>query len=588
MKKYQIMINDRNYSSWVIFDTESNKDVDVSDPLFSKVNPVEKKMFTRDVFTIDETNDNSVNIAHSPTKNISEIAGVLLLENNKTFGRTENKKRLLYKCIPDDAHLPAFLIPYDIQMGFSKVNKNKFVIFKFDHWKDKHPHGLLVQTLGNIDNLEIFYEYQLYCRSLHISISKFINKTRECIETRPNEEHISHIFNNSKFRIEDRRGKHSIFTIDPAGSMDFDDGFSITKSEHLGNTGWKVSVYIANVYFWLETFGLWKSFSKRVATIYLPDRRRPMLPTILSESLCSLQKQQDRFAFVMDVMLDTDGKLLEDTATFSNALINVDKNYVYEDPKMVETDTNYKNLFGVSTKMDKSILNSHDIVSHWMVIMNRLCGNFMAKNTFGIFRSSTYLNHTSLEKINKPLKEETARMIRMWNNVSGQYVVYSPEVYRSHDVMNLKSYIHITSPIRRLVDLLNQMMMFMRMGLIREMSQDAKEFLDDWLNKIDYINTSMRSIRKIQTDCDLVHRCFTDPEIMNKEHVGVVFDKIAKNDLFSYMVYLENIKLLSRITTREDIENYSSVNFKLFLFEDENKIKKKIRLHIVTNDAICG
>jgi hypothetical protein len=75
---------------------------------------------------------------------------------------------------------------------------------------------------------------------------------------------------------------------------------------------------------------------------------------------------------------------------------------------------------------------------------------------------------------------------------------------------------------------------------------------------------------------------------MNKEHVGVVFDKIAKNDLFSYMVYLENIKLLSRITTREDIENYSSVNFKLFLFEDENKIKKKIRLHIVTNDAICG
>jgi exoribonuclease R len=587
MKKYQIMINDRNYSSWVIFDTETNKDVDITDPLFSNVNPAEKKMFTRDVFTVDAAQDNSVHVVHSPTKNIGEIAGVLLLENNKTFGRTENKKRLLYKCIPDDAHLPAFLIPYDIQMGFSKVNKNKFVIFKFDHWKDKHPHGLLVQTLGNIDNLEIFYEYQLYCRSLHISISKFINKTRECIETRPNEEHISHIFNSPKFRIEDRRHKYSIFTIDPQGSMDFDDGFSIVPHEHLGNPGWKVSVYIANVYFWLETFGLWKSFSKRVATIYLPDRRRPMLPTILSESLCSLQKQQDRFAFVMDVLLDSHGNLLENTATFSNALINVDKNYVYEDPRMIEKDANYKNLFHISTKMDKSILNSHDIVSHWMVIMNKLCGNFMAKHNFGIFRSSTYLNNSSLDKIDRPLKEDTARMIRMWNNVSGQYVVYNPEVYYSHEVMNLKSYIHITSPIRRLVDLLNQMMMFMRMGLIQEVSEDAREFLEDWLNKIEYINTSMRSIRKIQTDCDLVHRCFTDPEIMNKEHVGVVFDKIAKNDLFSYMVYLEDIKLLSRITTREDIENYASVNFKLFLFEDENKIKKKIRLHVVTSEAIC-
>ena len=116
---------------------------------------------------------------------------------------------------------------------------------------------------------------------------------------------------------------------------------------------------------------------------------------------------------------------------------------------------------------------------------------------------------------------------------------------------------------------------------IKNISSDSQEFIDSWLQKIDDINTSMRSIRKIQTDCDLVHRCFTDPTIMNKEHVGVVFDKIAKNDSFCYMVYLEDIKLLSRITTREDIANYSSVQFKLYLFEDENRIKKKIRLHIV-------
>ena len=581
MKKYQILINDRNYSSWAILDSETNKEVDLSDPLFINVNPVERKMFSRDIFYIDDTTENKqVHIPYSPIKNTVEIAGVILLENNKTFGRTENKKRLLYKCIPDDAHLPAFLIPYDIQMGFSKVNKNKFVIFKFDHWKDKHPHGQLVQTLGNIDNLEIFYEYQLYCRSLHISITKFISKTRECIENRPNEEHISHIFNNPNYNIEDRRNTHSIFTIDPYGSMDFDDGFSIIPCEHEGKKHWKVSVYIANVYFWLETFGLWKSFSKRVATVYLPDRRRPMLPTILSETLCSLQKHQDRFAFAMDVMLDFDGKLLEDTVVFSNVLISVDNNYVYEDKKMIATDIHYQQLFSISNTMNKSVTNSHDLVSHWMVIMNKLSGNFMSKHKFGIFRSSTYLNN-SQEKIDKPLKEETARMIHMWNNVSGQYVVYNPNVYYSHELMNLKSYIHITSPIRRLVDLLNQMMMLVNLGLIKNISNDGQEFIDSWLHKIDDINTSMRSIRKIQTDCDLVHRCFTDPTIMNKEHVGVVFDRIAKNDSFSYMVYLEDIKLLSRITTREDIANYSSVNFKLYLFEDENRIKKKIRLHIV-------
>jgi len=586
MKKYQILINDRNYSSWVITDSETNKEVDFSDPFFINVNPVEIKMFSRDIFTIDENTDNKeIHMVYSPIKNTGEIAGVLLLENNKTFGRTENKKRLLYKCIPDDAHLPAFLVPYDIQMGFSKVNKNKFVIFKFDHWKDKHPHGQLVQTLGNIDNLEVFYEYQLFCRSLHISITKFISKTRECIENRPNEEHISHIFNNPNYNIEDRRNTHSIFTIDPYGSMDFDDGFSITSYVHEGKQCWKVSVYIANVYFWLETFGLWKSFSKRVATVYLPDRRRPMLPTILSETLCSLQKHQDRFAFAMDVVVDSDGKLLEDTVVFSNVLIHVYHNYVYEDKKMINNDIHYQQLFSISNKINTSIVNSHDLVSHWMVIMNKLSGNYMSKHKFGIFRSSTYLNNNCPEKIDKQLKEDTVRMIHMWNNVSGQYVVYNPNVYYSHELMNLKSYIHITSPIRRLVDLLNQMMMLVNLGLIRNISVDGQEFIDNWLYKIDDINTSMRSIRKIQTDCDLVHRCFTDPTIMNKEHVGVVFDKIAKNDVFSYMVYLEDIKLLSRITTRDDIANYSSVQFKLYLFEDENKIKKKIRLHIVNENV---
>ena len=55
MKKYQILINDRNYSSWVILDSETNKEVDLSDPLFINVNPVERKMFSRDIFYIDDT-----------------------------------------------------------------------------------------------------------------------------------------------------------------------------------------------------------------------------------------------------------------------------------------------------------------------------------------------------------------------------------------------------------------------------------------------------------------------------------------------------------------------------------------------------
>ena len=39
------------------------------------------------------------------------------------------------------------------------------------------------------------------------------------------------------------------------------------------------------------------------------------------------------------------------------------------------------------------------------------------------------------------------------------------------------------------------------------------------------------------------------------------------------MVYLEEIKLLSRITCRNNVENYTKHPFKLYLFEDEEKVE---------------
>jgi hypothetical protein len=98
---------------------------------------------------------------------------------------------------------------------------------------------------------------------------------------------------------------------------------------------------------------------------------------------------------------------------------------------------------------------------------------------------------------------------------------------------------------------------------------------------MEYINTAMRSIRKIQTDCEVLNRCFKTPDIMEKEHDGVLFDKIVKNDgTIHYMVYLEKLKMLSRITTHLDFPNHSRNLFRIFLFEDEDKSKKKIRLQI--------
>jgi exoribonuclease R len=577
MTKYKILINDRNYSSYSFVDDDTHEDLVMNEENgLANINPIESKMFTKDVFLYENAN---VTITFSHIRTGILIAGILMLENNRTFGRSKNKKRLLYKCVPDDKHLPAFLVPYEIQFAFSKVQKNKYVLFKFENWDDKHPHGILVDTLGDVGNLDVFYEYQLHCKSIHVSLTDFTNKTREQLQKKSQDEYIDQMVHNSNYHIEDRRYLTNIFSIDPVGSTDFDDAFSVEYLKEVNQ--YKVSIYIANVYFWMETLGLWKSFSSRVSTIYLPDRRRPMLPTVLSDNLCSLQEGHSRFDFCMDIIFDKSNVI--QSIEYKNVVIKVNKNFRYEEPELIYKTPDYSLLLSISNKLDKSVVNSHDVVSYWMVKMNIECGNYMANKNIGIFRLVNYIHTINKEFQDEicHLEENTQRMIKSWSNTTGQYIVYNGSSLE-HELMKTKNYIHITSPIRRLIDLLNQMWISKSLTIIENVSNDAEQFFMDWIHKMDYINTSMRSIRKVQTDCHILHECFNNASIMNTIYNGVIFDKIKKNDgSIVYMVYLEELKLLARIKTYTEYDNYTKHSFKIFLFEDEYNVKNKIRLQLI-------
>jgi hypothetical protein len=155
--KFKIFIKDRTYKEWTFSHVENNVNIDIDEyPVLRNVDPVSQKVFSRDVFEIvDAECGYNVKKVFSTVETCQYMAGILVLEHNKTYGRTENKKRLLYKCIPDDTYLPIFLVPYEVKLGFSKVQKNKYVVFRFDHWTDKHPRGLITETIGDVDILVV-------------------------------------------------------------------------------------------------------------------------------------------------------------------------------------------------------------------------------------------------------------------------------------------------------------------------------------------------------------------------------------------------------------------------------------------------
>ena len=579
MTTFKIHVNDRNYQSWEVFDTEQfNK-------ILLDINPIENKLFTNDVFSIDK--NNKVTILHSSIRTTAAIPCVLILNGNKTYGRdnkynkssNKSSNKLLYKCIPDDNRLPSFLVPYEIKsMGFSKVFKNLYVTINYREWNDKHPIAKLDNVIGPVDIINNFYEYQLYCKCLNTSIQKFQKDAFKSLESKSYDEILETIIKKYP-NIQDRTDNNvwHIITIDPANSVDFDDGISIIELE---NGVKQLSIYISNVTIWLDVLNLWNSFSRRISTIYLSDKKRTMLPAILSDRLCSLQENIKRVAFVMDIFIKEQTII---DIKYCNAIIQVSKNYIYEDRQLLADKKYYiilelaQNL-SIKYKYINNVRNSYELVCYLMTLMNFYCAKELIKHNTGIFRT------TIIKKqfyVPNSVPEDVSKFIKIWNSTSGQYIDGSKIADFHHNLLDLDAYIHITSPIRRLVDILNMIQFQTSYGIIT-LSENATNFYFNWLNELEYINITMRSIRKVQSDCSLLDLCNNDSNIIEKEYDGYLFDKIYRNDgLYQYVVFLPELKLSSRIYIRDNFDNFLNKKFKLYLFNDEERFKKKIRLQIL-------
>ena len=115
-----------------------------------------------------------------------------------------------------------------------------------------------------------------------------------------------------------RRGPHTVaevdrtdipfVSIDPAGARDLDQAVAI---ERRTNGGYVVHYAIADVGAFLEPGGaIDLAARQRGVTVYLPDRRAPLHPPVLSEGVMSLLPDEDRQALVWRFELDDTGNVV--------------------------------------------------------------------------------------------------------------------------------------------------------------------------------------------------------------------------------------------------------------------------------------
>lgn len=249
---------------------------------------------------------------------------VEIVERHKIdFVGTLEKDGKNFFLIPDDKRMYRdIFVPFDSAQGASSGSKAQV---KITEWADasKSPKGEVVRIIGragehNAEMLGIVYE-----SGFEVDFPPEVEREADAWKEKYEKED----------KLKDRKDlrESTTFTIDPVDAKDFDDAISL-KSLPDGN--YEVGVHIADVsHFVVEKTALDQEARKRGTSIYLVDRTIPMLPEVLSNDLCSLNPNEDKYAFSAVFVMDKNGHVKE--RWFGKTLIISDKRFSYEEAQEI-------------------------------------------------------------------------------------------------------------------------------------------------------------------------------------------------------------------------------------------------------------
>lgn len=589
----ELHVENRNYANYNWTNVKSGyEDIPIKCP-----NPLEQKLFHGSIYHPDTDL-----LLPSPILKNKKIPGILILEGNKTYGRqrktsSSGKGRLYYRCIPQNKHLPIFLIPYEPAMDFSKHQVNLFVLFEYKEWTASHaPYGILTETIGKVSDLSAYYEYLLYVRGMHFSHQTIINqKIRQTkmkngfhFDPKPNTKPNPGIF---------------IFSIDPQGSKDLDDAFSIHHTKHENDEYmYVIRIYISDMVYWASHFQLWDDLRLEKTganTLYLPDRNRVMIPSILSDQKASLLADGDLkpvMVYELEISLHS-GKVVGNR--FYRDQVFIHANYRY-DTEVLEKCEHYRHMFEVTRKWtslggyENNIQDSHELVAYWMVEYNRAVGKELSEIGRGIYRVCVQKLPETESQEGEP---EWKRIMRYWkSDVKGQYAFYSSELETMvHYGMGggyevYYYYAHASSPIRRMVDIYNQSCLVNKMdsGVGFGLDIGAVEGMRIFQTEMEKtetlveLNRQTSESKRVQMECEMLAAFFSCPDIETVEYEGTVMDIDVLRGAWVYLSFWKRVVFVGvGEGGYEDISIGDRKKCQIFLFEEEEKANRKVAVRFV-------
>lgn len=401
--------------------------------------------------------------------------------------------------------------PVLLELKKNKVVVGERVLMEVIEWggKNKQTKALLTKSIGHIDDPSIDVEAAVYEFEIPSTFPKAAIEEAKQYGAKVSAQAISERM--------DCREMESI-TIDPDTAKDYDDALSLHKDK---KGIYHLSVHIADVSHYVRPgTALDKEAFKRANSTYFPGKCIPMLPSELSDNLCSLKPNVNRLTVTVFMDFDAKGSMID--YKIERTVIKSAKRFTYREAKEVldgkkksphaKTLQLMVELCGLLKKQrynrgsvefampdlvvlvdDKGIPSgtdyveydiTHQLVEEFMLKANETVAKHLTDEGKGLpyrvhdepseenMRDFALLAQAFGFKLpNKPEAKDIQLLFEEANSspyaqyLATSYIrrmrlaVYSP-VNIGHFGLSLEHYCHFTSPIRRYVDLVAHRLLF--------------------------------------------------------------------------------------------------------------------------------
>lgn len=245
-----------------------------------------------------------------------KVTGVVRRNRTKFVGKIELSKNYAF-VVPDfkKIHQDFFVYPEHI----NGAQSNDKVLVEVIEWAsgEKNPTAKVLDILGKAGENDAEIHSIMAEFGLPFEFPEKVEKESKKIDEGITAAEI-------KKRWDFR--KITTFTIDPEDAKDFDDALSF---EILENGNYQIGVHIADVTHYVQpNTALDEEAFDRATSVYLVDRTIPMLPEKLSNGLCSLRPNEDKFTFAAVFEMDKTGEIKKEW--FGKTIIHSDHRFTYE------------------------------------------------------------------------------------------------------------------------------------------------------------------------------------------------------------------------------------------------------------------